>query len=226
MDKFDIDRHLPHVKYIVDKILGESLRGFRYILNSHYKKFENYGVARRHPYCGLAQEKWDACCDWFGREEFKNISEQNSSNRQKLPTNHCSGSKPFIKYLEESTHQPVGMIELYRRIHFSSKGWTSLVAEEKNDRIQQFKDESEAEGVVPKTENEILNMEEVQRRRDEEEFQRKRAEEAEKRNEELIAEMVSQRKKNRGDGCSSREVRGLDAAIQCLIFMVCMNCVY
>ncbi|KAF6139063.1 hypothetical protein GIB67_010789, partial [Kingdonia uniflora] len=121
MDKFDIDMHLPHVKYVVDKILGERLRGFRCILNSHYKKFENDGVARRHPYDGLAQEKWDACCDWFGREEFKKISEQNSSNRQKLPTNHCGGLKPFVKYLEESVH------------------------------------ESEAEGAVPKTEDEILN---------------------------------------------------------------------
>ncbi|KAF6151962.1 hypothetical protein GIB67_010536, partial [Kingdonia uniflora] len=155
-DKFDIDMHLPHVKYVVDKILGERLRGFRCVLNSHYKKFENDGVARRHPYGGLAQEKWDACCDWFGREEFKNISDQNSSNRQKLPTNHCGGSKPFVKYLEES--QPVGMIELYRRAHFSSKGWTSLAAEENShDRMQQLKDELEAEGVMPKTEDEILN---------------------------------------------------------------------
>ncbi|KAF6171811.1 hypothetical protein GIB67_007332 [Kingdonia uniflora] len=76
MDKFDIDMHLPHVKYVVDKILGERLRGFRCILNSHYKKFENDRVARRHPYCGLAQEKWDACCDWFGREEFKDRMQQ------------------------------------------------------------------------------------------------------------------------------------------------------
>ncbi|KAF6144236.1 hypothetical protein GIB67_004909 [Kingdonia uniflora] len=165
MDKFDIDMRLQHAKYIVDKILGERLRGFRCILNSHYKKFENDGVARRYPYCGLAQEKWDACCDWFRREEFQKISEHNSSNRQKLPTNHYGGSKPFIKYLEES------------------------------DRMQQLKDETEAEGVVPKTEDEILNTEEVQRRRDEEEFQRRRVEEAEKCNEELMAEMVSQRKK-------------------------------
>ncbi|KAF6161416.1 hypothetical protein GIB67_009295, partial [Kingdonia uniflora] len=70
-DKFDIDMHLLHVKYIVDKILGEHLRGFRCFLNSNYKKFKNNGVARRYPYGGLAQEKWDACCDWFGREEFK-----------------------------------------------------------------------------------------------------------------------------------------------------------
>ncbi|KAF6149760.1 hypothetical protein GIB67_017493 [Kingdonia uniflora] len=91
--------------------------------------------------------------------------------------------------------------------------------------MQQLKDELEAEGVMPKAEDEILNTvlgvrsgyskglghgvlpqsskrvssiqleEEVQRRRDEDEFQRKRAEEAEKRNEELKAEMVSQRKK-------------------------------
>ncbi|KAF6138474.1 hypothetical protein GIB67_022508 [Kingdonia uniflora] len=171
MDKFDIGMHIPHVKYVVDKILGERLRGFRSILNLHYKKFENDG----------------------------NINEQNSSNRQKLPTNHCGGSKPFVKYLKESrdseTQRPVGMIELYRRTHFSSKEWTSLVAEENYDRMQQLKDESEAEGVVPKTEYEILNTEEVQKRRDKEEFQRRRAEEAEKRNEELTAEMVSQRKK-------------------------------
>ncbi|KAF6135592.1 hypothetical protein GIB67_015445 [Kingdonia uniflora] len=168
IDKFDIDMHLPHVKYVVDKILGERLRGFRCILNLHYMKFENDGVARRHPYDGLAQEKWDVCCDWFGREEFKDDSE---------------------------TQQPLGMIELYRRTHLSSKGWTSLVAEE-----NYLKDESEAEGVVPKIEDEILNTvlgarsgyskglghgvlpqsskrvssiqleEEVQRRRDEEEF--------------------------------------------------------
>ncbi|KAF6143584.1 hypothetical protein GIB67_012383 [Kingdonia uniflora] len=157
--------------------------------------------------------------------EEKNSSEQNSSNRQKLPTNHYGGLKPFVKYFEEScdseTQQPVGMIELYRRTHLSSKGWTSLVAEENYDRIQLLKDESEAEGVVPKTEDEILNMvlgvrsayskglghgvlpqsskrvssiqleEEMQGRRDEEEFQRRRAEEAEKHNEELTAEMVS-----------------------------------
>ncbi|KAF6175146.1 hypothetical protein GIB67_022827 [Kingdonia uniflora] len=219
MDKFDIDMHLPYVKYMVDKILEERLRGFRCILNSHYKKFENDGVARRYPYGGQAQEKWVACCDWFRREEFKNISDQNSSNRQKLPTNYCGGSKPFVKYLEESrdseTQQPVGMIELYCRTHFSSKGWTSLVAEEN------YLNELEAKGAMPKIEGEILNTvlgvrsryskglghgvipqsskrvssiqleEEVQRRRDEEEFQRRMAEEAEKRNEELKAEMVS-----------------------------------
>ncbi|KAF6170463.1 hypothetical protein GIB67_036237 [Kingdonia uniflora] len=106
-------------------------------------------------------DEWDVCCDWFGMEEFKKIGEQNSSNRQKLPTNHCGSSKPFVKYLEESrdyeTQQPVGMIELYRRTNFSSKGWTSLVAEENYDLMQQLKDESEAKGVVPKTEDEILN---------------------------------------------------------------------
>ncbi|KAF6144766.1 hypothetical protein GIB67_016840, partial [Kingdonia uniflora] len=199
MDKLDIDMHLPHVKYVVDKILGERLRNFRCVPNSHYKKFENDRVARRHPYGGLTQEKWDACCDGFRREEFMNISDQNSSNRQNLPTNHCGGSKPFVKYLEEScdseTQQLVGMIELYRRSHFSSKGWTSLVAEENYDRMQQLKDELEAEGAMPKTEDEILNTEEVQRRRDEEEFQRKKTEEAEKCKEELKAKMVSQRNK-------------------------------
>ncbi|KAF6166812.1 hypothetical protein GIB67_005688 [Kingdonia uniflora] len=153
MDKFDIDMHLLHVKYVVDKILGERLRGFRCILNSHYKKFKNDEVARRHPY--------------GGKEEFKRVSE---------------------------TQQPIGMIELYRRTHFSRKGWTSLVAEEN------YVNGSEAEGVVPKIEDEILNT--VlgirsgyfkglgQRRRDEEEFQRRRAEPAEKRNEELTAEMT------------------------------------
>ncbi|KAF6176449.1 hypothetical protein GIB67_010086 [Kingdonia uniflora] len=78
-------------------------------------------------------------------------------------------------------------------------------------------------GVLPQSSKRVLSIqleEEVQRRRDGEEFQRRRAEKAEKSNEELKAEMVSQRKKNRGDGCSSREVRGLDAAIQCLIFMI------
>ncbi|KAF6170802.1 hypothetical protein GIB67_015754 [Kingdonia uniflora] len=49
------------------------------------------------------------------------------------------------------------MIELYRRTHFSSKGWTSHVVEENYDRIQQLKDELEAEGLVLKTEDEILN---------------------------------------------------------------------
>ncbi|KAF6152037.1 hypothetical protein GIB67_031359 [Kingdonia uniflora] len=149
----------------------------------------------------LAQEKWDAYYDWFGREKFKKISEQNSCNRLKLPTNHCGGSKPFVKYLEEfrdsKTQQPIGMIELYHRTHLSSKGWTSLIDEE---NYQQLKDESEAEGIVPMTEDKILNRvlgvrsgyskglghgvlpqsskrvssiqleEEVQRRRDEEEF--------------------------------------------------------
>ncbi|KAF6175883.1 hypothetical protein GIB67_003371 [Kingdonia uniflora] len=119
------------------------------------------------------------------------------------------------------TQQPVGMTELYRRTHLSTKGWTSLVAEENYDRMQQLKDELEAEGVVPKTEDKIRNMvlglrsgyskglghgvlpqsskrvssiqleEEVQRRKDEEEFQRRRAEEVEKRNEELTTEMGS-----------------------------------
>ncbi|KAF6148531.1 hypothetical protein GIB67_042490 [Kingdonia uniflora] len=130
-----------------------------------------------------------------------------------------------VEQRNSETQQPVGMIKLYRRTHFNSKGWTSHAAEENYDRMQQLKDELEAEGAMPKTEDKILNMvlgvrsgyskglghgvlpqsskrvssiqleEEVQRRRDEEEFQRRRAEEAKKRNEELKAEIVSQRKK-------------------------------
>ncbi|KAF6140686.1 hypothetical protein GIB67_013979 [Kingdonia uniflora] len=124
MDKFDIDMHLPHVKYAVDKILGERL------------------------------------------SVSGNIIGQNSRNRQKLPTNHCGGSKPFIKYLEEY------------------------------DRMQQLKDESEAEGVVSKREDEILNTRrKCKGRGTKMNFKGKGPRKLKKHNEELMAEMVSQRKK-------------------------------
>ncbi|KAF6152853.1 hypothetical protein GIB67_025871 [Kingdonia uniflora] len=183
IDKFDIDMHLPHEKYVADKILGEHIRGFWCVFNSHYKKFENDGVARRYPYGGLAQEKWDAYCDWFGREEFKNISDQNSSNRQKLPTNHCGGSKPFVKYFEESV----------ACLRDSATCW--------NDRIistecNNLKDELEVEGAMPKTEDEILNKRrKCNRGETKRNFKEERSRKLKKRNEELKAEMVSQRKK-------------------------------
>ncbi|KAF6137836.1 hypothetical protein GIB67_040544 [Kingdonia uniflora] len=43
-NKFDIDMHLPHMKYVVDKILGERLRGFRTECNNLKDELEAEGA--------------------------------------------------------------------------------------------------------------------------------------------------------------------------------------
>ncbi|KAF6138517.1 hypothetical protein GIB67_022551 [Kingdonia uniflora] len=111
-----------------------------------HPKYDKFDIDMHLPHVnGLAQEKWDACCDWFGREEFKRNSK---------------------------TQQPIGMIELYRQTQSISMGWTSLIAEENYDILSRFS-KGLGHGVLPQSSKRVSSIqleEEVQCRRDEEEM--------------------------------------------------------
>ncbi|KAF5185624.1 hypothetical protein FRX31_024789 [Thalictrum thalictroides] len=56
---FGIDLHLPHVRKVVDKFLGQRFRDYRCTLHKHYKSFGDDDTNRRKkPFDNVVQEAW------------------------------------------------------------------------------------------------------------------------------------------------------------------------
>ncbi|KAL6890181.1 hypothetical protein ACP4OV_008944 [Aristida adscensionis] len=87
----------------------------------------------RHTPEDLNIVEWHYLNMYFGSKKFKNISSQNSTNRQQKKTNHSMGSKPFSQCSWEKRNRDTGaepgVLELWRTTHTKQGKWTTEMAE-------------------------------------------------------------------------------------------------
>ncbi|KAF5178038.1 hypothetical protein FRX31_032375, partial [Thalictrum thalictroides] len=174
--KFDVNFDDPSVREIVNKQMGEALRLHRCRMHQHYKSL---GVDKKgSPPKDIADAPWAEICDWFESEEFKKLSEKNSTNIKEKVINHRGGAKSFAVYYEEDKAKKMeraaareaagevdtpedvdreeGRIEFYRRMHYNEeKGWISPLAEDNYVKMLELQDTPPVEGKKPMTEDEI-----------------------------------------------------------------------
>ncbi|KAF5176898.1 hypothetical protein FRX31_033515 [Thalictrum thalictroides] len=99
---FNIDLHLPHVRKVVDTFLGQRFRDYRHTIHKHYRSFGDDDTNRRKkPFDNVGQEAWISICDWFASEKFQKLGKKNSVNRKENKSNHCSGTKSFMRFRAE-----------------------------------------------------------------------------------------------------------------------------
>uniref|UniRef100_A0A5B6ZEX1 Uncharacterized protein n=1 Tax=Davidia involucrata TaxID=16924 RepID=A0A5B6ZEX1_DAVIN len=152
---------LWNVKEEVNMELANCFKDFWYCLHKHYQK--HFPNSSAHPYEGIGQEAWDACCARFSDPKFQEISRKNSENRKKQKVSHCGGSKSFVRHQHELENAnpdesiPVSRIQVWHTTHFSiaKNKWISPLASNIYDEMVTLQWASEDSS--PLTDDEICD---------------------------------------------------------------------
>ncbi|KAL6520794.1 hypothetical protein OROHE_016975 [Orobanche hederae] len=147
------------VQDIVDQMLQESYRQWRYKLGRYCKNVKNEKRNPRNqcPRPEVPMENWLAVCDRVESKKFKERSFTNQANRECLAFPHTSGRRSCVSLFRKMVEP--SEIELWRTNHVDKNGkFVNDKAKETYEKMIELKNTTVLEGETTMTEAEILEV--------------------------------------------------------------------
>ncbi|KAF5932543.1 hypothetical protein HYC85_028714 [Camellia sinensis] len=124
--------------YAIESILNlmhDRYKSYRHDLRQRFRRFPTMESALADPPENMEKETWKFLCEKWSDKDYKVRCGKNKLNREKLKVLHTAGSKAFrkVQYDERdrATGEELGLVELYKKTHFSEKkeAWVHADAE-------------------------------------------------------------------------------------------------
>ncbi|XP_057966041.1 uncharacterized protein LOC131156404 [Malania oleifera] len=147
LEEFDMDiLHADHVKRAVDVQLCNKFKSYRAKRHEHFRAMGD--EAETHPYNKISQEDWEVVCCHFCDPHYQAVYGKNATNRSKLPTTHCGGSRLFVNHRQRypATSAEELLLDLYQRTHQQRLGEWCDGAQSKHARMVELRDAPVEEG--------------------------------------------------------------------------------
>ncbi|CAL5420286.1 unnamed protein product [Camellia sinensis] len=122
--------------YAIESILNlmhDRYKSYRHDLRQRFRSFPTMESALADPPENMEKETWKFLCEKWSDKDYKVRCGKNKLNREKLKVLHTAGSKAFrkVQYDERdrATGEELGLVELYKKTHFSEKkeAWCMLM---------------------------------------------------------------------------------------------------
>ncbi|XP_028055209.1 uncharacterized protein LOC114259394 [Camellia sinensis] len=115
--------------------MHDRYKSYRHDLRQRFRRFPTMESALADPPENMEKETWKFLCEKWSDKDYKVRCGKNKLNREKLKVLHTAGSKAFrkVQYDERdrATGEELGLVELYKKTHFSEKkeAWVHADAE-------------------------------------------------------------------------------------------------
>ncbi|CAL5419434.1 unnamed protein product [Camellia sinensis] len=144
--------------YAIESILNlmhDRYKSYRHDLRQRFRSFPTMESALADPPENMEKETWKFLCEKWSDKDYKVRCGKNKLNREKLKVLHTAGSKAFrkVQYDERdrATGEELGLVELYKKTHFSEKkeAWVHADAEIRHYKLEKRQEKAIEEGSCP-----------------------------------------------------------------------------
>ncbi|CAL5424246.1 unnamed protein product [Camellia sinensis] len=144
--------------YAIESILNlmhDRYKSYRHDLRQRFRSFPTMESALADPPENMEKETWKFLCEKWSDKDYKVRCGKNKLNREKLKVLHTAGSKAFrkVQYDERDrgTGEELGLVELYKKTHFSEKkeAWVHADAEIRHYKLEKRQEKAIEEGSCP-----------------------------------------------------------------------------
>ncbi|CAL5349065.1 unnamed protein product [Camellia sinensis] len=138
--------------YAIESILNlmhDRYKSYRHDLRQRFRSFPTMESALADPPENMEKETWKFLCEKWSDKDYKVRCGKNKLNREKLKVLHTAGSKAFRK--NRATGEELGLVELYKKTHFSEKkeAWVHADAEIRHYKLEKRQEKAIEEGSCP-----------------------------------------------------------------------------
>ncbi|GFP94268.1 hypothetical protein PHJA_001571300 [Phtheirospermum japonicum] len=159
--KFNLQENVE-IKKVVFQQLNRQYRSLRHKLHDHYAKNKDDEKIFEQPPAGITVENWQVLIDYFESDEFKEVSDQNKQNRDKLKMAHTCGIKFIAQYCYEERDPETGQeptrTSTWMKTRFSNKkkDWIDDASREAYEDIMKLQNEGGVDTEGPVSEDEAF----------------------------------------------------------------------
>ncbi|CAL5435363.1 unnamed protein product [Camellia sinensis] len=141
--------------YAIESILNlmhDRYKSYRHDLRQRFRSFPTMKPALADPPKNMEKETWKFLCEKWSDKDYKVRCGKNKLNREKLKVLHTAGWKAFrkVQYDERdrATGEELGLVELYKKTHFSEKkeAWVHADAEIRHYKLEKRQEKAIEEG--------------------------------------------------------------------------------
>ncbi|GFP79089.1 hypothetical protein PHJA_000052400 [Phtheirospermum japonicum] len=161
IQKFNLQENVE-IKKVVFQQLNRQYRSLRHKLHDHYAKNKDDEKILEQPPQGITVENWQVLIDYFESDEFKEVSDRNKRNRDKLKMAHTCGTKSIAQYCYEERDQETGQeptrTSTWMKTRFSNKkkDWIDDASREAYEDIMKLQNEGGVDTEGPVSEDEAF----------------------------------------------------------------------
>ncbi|CAL5434132.1 unnamed protein product [Camellia sinensis] len=150
--------------YAIESILNlmhDRYKSYRHDLRQRFRSFPTMESALADPPENMEKETWKFLCEKWSDKDYKVRCGKNKLNREKLKVLHTAGSKAFrkVQYDERdrATGEELGLVELYKKTHFSEKkeAWVHADAEIRHYKLEKRQEKAIEEGSCPMSDEQL-----------------------------------------------------------------------
>ncbi|KAF5962043.1 hypothetical protein HYC85_003252 [Camellia sinensis] len=145
----------PYAIGFILNLMHDRYKSYRHDLRQRFRSFPTMESALANPPENMEKETWKFLCEKWSDKDYKVRCGKNKLNREKLKVLHTAGSKAFrkVQYDEgdRATGEELGLVELYKKTHFSEKkeAWVHADAEIRHYKLEKRQEKAIEEGSCP-----------------------------------------------------------------------------
>ncbi|CAL5347576.1 unnamed protein product [Camellia sinensis] len=142
----------PYAIGFILNLMHDRYKSYRHDLRQRFRSFPTMESALADPPENMEKETWKFLCEKWSDKDYKVRCGKNKLNREKLKVLHTAGSKAFrkVQYDERdrATGEELGLVELYKKTHFSEKkeAWVHADAEIRHYKLEKRQEKAIEEG--------------------------------------------------------------------------------